>query len=175
MSGSCVCIVCMQTTVSVSTQQVEHIIILLHVVALLIVAVPLHLVAARKSALQPLWDGLPDRHGNVIRGGEFTPVEDIEPFGSFTVRQKVYNVAIMLTYIICCRKHIAECVFVMHIPLMWELHISFYEKVLCRCSRPEGSNSWAQVVWAPRIGVVEFWELFQNRKKAKSIDHIHTC
>lgn len=85
----------MQTTVRVSTQQVEHIVILLHVVALLIVAIPLHLVAAWKSALQPLWDGLPDHHGNIFRGGEFTPVEDIEPFGSFTVRRKVYNVAIL--------------------------------------------------------------------------------
>lgn len=41
----------MQTTVRASTQQVEHVIILLHVIALLIAAVPQHLVAARKPAL----------------------------------------------------------------------------------------------------------------------------
>lgn len=85
----------MQTTVIVSTQQVEHVVILLHVIALLVAAVPQHLVAARKPALQPLWARPPDRHGNIIRGGEFTPVEDIEPFRSFTVTQRVNNVAIL--------------------------------------------------------------------------------
>lgn len=88
----------MQTTVRASTQQVEHINILLHVVALLIVAVPLHLVAAGEPALQPLWDGLPYCHGNAVRGVEFTPVEDIEPFRSFTVRQKIYTVVLQGTY-----------------------------------------------------------------------------
>lgn len=60
--------VCMCATVRASTQQVEHVVILLHVVALLVAAVPQHLVAARKPALQPLWAGPPDRHGNVVRG-----------------------------------------------------------------------------------------------------------
>ena len=66
----------------------ERFVILLHVVALLTAAVPLHLVAARRPALQPLWAGPPDRRGNLVRAGEFTPVEHFEPFCSFTVTQK---------------------------------------------------------------------------------------
>lgn len=84
----CACAVCVQTTVRASTQQVEHVVILLHVVALLVAAVPQDLVAAGKPALQPLWAGPPDRHCNVVRGREFTPVEDIEAFHSFAVTQK---------------------------------------------------------------------------------------
>lgn len=72
---------------------------MLHVIALLVAAVPLHLVAAREPALQPLGPGPLDRHGNVARGGKFTPVEDIEPFCSFTVTQRVHNVAIVQ---VCC-------------------------------------------------------------------------
>lgn len=88
---------CMYCMCAACTQQVEHIIVLLHVIALLVAAVPQHLVAAGKSALQPLRAGPPDRHRNVVRGGEFTPVEDVEPFRSFTVThtQRVYNVAIL--------------------------------------------------------------------------------
>lgn len=77
-----------QTRVRASTQQVQHVVILLHVIALLVAAVPQHLVAAGKPALKPLWAGPPDRCRNIVRGGEFTPVEDVEPFRSFTVTQK---------------------------------------------------------------------------------------
>lgn len=86
---------CMYCMYAASTQQVEHVIILLHVIALLIAAVPQHLVAAGKPALQPLRAGPPDCDCNVVRGGEFTPVEDVEPVRSFTVTQRVYNVAIL--------------------------------------------------------------------------------
>lgn len=84
----------MCATVRAFTQQVEHVIILLHVVALLVEAVPQHLGAARKSALQSLWAGPPDCHGNIVRGREFTPVENIETLCSFTVTRSVYNVAL---------------------------------------------------------------------------------
>lgn len=57
----------MQTTGRGSTQQVECVVVLLHVVALLVEAVPLHFVAPRKSALQPLWGRPLDRHANVVR------------------------------------------------------------------------------------------------------------
>ncbi len=102
----------MQTTVRASTQQVEHVVILLHVIALLVAAVPQHLVAAGKPALQPLWAGPPDRRCNVVRGGEFTPVEDIEPFRSFTVTQKGLYVAGML---VLHGAYMHECVVTMHI------------------------------------------------------------
>lgn len=75
----------------VCTQQVEHVVVLLHVVALLVAAVLLHLVSAGEPALKPLWTRPPDLHGNIIRGGELTPVEDIQSFSSFTVTQRVYN------------------------------------------------------------------------------------
>lgn len=88
----CICWWWMCHTVSASTQQVERVVILLHVIALLVAGVPLQLVAARKPALQSLRAGRLDRHCNVVRGGEFTPVEDIEPLCSFTVTQRVYDV-----------------------------------------------------------------------------------
>lgn len=69
------------------TQQVKHVVILLHVVVLLVVAVLHHLVAAGEPALQPLRAGPPDCNRNVVWGRKFTPVEDVEPLCSFTVTQ----------------------------------------------------------------------------------------
>lgn len=73
----------------------KHVLVFLHVVPLLIAAVPQHLVAAGEPSLQPFWAGHLDRHSNIVWGGKFTPVEDVEPFCSFTVTQIVYNVAIL--------------------------------------------------------------------------------
>lgn len=84
----------------------EHFVIFLHVIGLFVAAVPQHLVAAWKPALQPLRAGPLDRRCNVVWGVKFTPVEDSEAFCSFTVTQMVYNIAILQgTYSSVCRCH----------------------------------------------------------------------
>lgn len=75
-----------------STQQMEHVVILLHVVGLLVAAVPQDLVAAWEPALQPLGAVSPHRGCDVIRGREFAPVKGVEPLGSFAVTHKVHSV-----------------------------------------------------------------------------------
>lgn len=124
------CFMCMYCIcVSASTQQVEHVVVSLHVIALLVAAVPQHLVAAGEPALQPLWAGPPDRHGNVVRGGEFTPVEDVEPFCSFTVTQRGF------TMLLFCGGRTAECVVAMHVSLFSKLFVSaaYLKAVIPEC------------------------------------------
>lgn len=79
-----------QSTGSAFTHQWDHVLIFLHEVPLLITAVPLHLVGPGEPALLPVWAGPPDFHGKVTGSGEFTPVEDSEPIGSFTVKQRAF-------------------------------------------------------------------------------------
>lgn len=81
----------MPTKVGAFTQQVKHVVILLHVVVLLVAAVLHHLIAAGEPALQPRRAGPPDCNRNVVWGRKFTPVEDVEPLCSFTVTQMVLH------------------------------------------------------------------------------------
>lgn len=67
------------------TQQVQHILIWLHVVAVLVAAAALHLVAAGEPALQPLRPGPSHGRRHVFRRRKLTPVEGFQPFSSFTV------------------------------------------------------------------------------------------
>lgn len=137
----------------------ECVIILRHVVVLLITAVPLHFVAAREPALQPLGAGPLDFHGNILRGGESTPVEDIEPLCSFTVTERSSQ----------CNRTAGSM-------YVWMLLLCIFLLIICIltgkaglwCSLPEGSNSWAQVVRAPWGRLIQFWELVLRNAEEKN-------
>ncbi len=162
--SSCACTVCMQNTVRASTQQVQHVVILLHVIALLVAAVAQHLVVAGKPALQPLRAWPPDRRCDIIRGWEFTPVEDLEPLCSFTVTQTVNNDAtlqedIRLNVVLWCASFLY-------------INCCTSAAFCSSCVIPEGSNPWVQVVRAPRRGLIELWELILKRdKKTRRVNY----
>lgn len=69
------------------TQQLKHVLIRLHGIVLLVAAVQRHLVAAAagEPALQPVSTRVLDGSSHGEGGGELTPVEDVQPFRSFTV------------------------------------------------------------------------------------------